>query len=65
MIRRKRRYALRHKRARKEKAIERNERSSKRTPQEQLNLLDHRLGRGIGATRERTKLIRKLHKGTK
>lgn len=59
----KRQYKGRNKRARKERAEGRIELRKNRSPKDQLNLLDRRLGRGIGATRERTKLIKELHTG--
>jgi hypothetical protein len=41
---------------RRERAIERQEARAKRTPQEQLKLLDDRFGEGKGATKERARL---------
>jgi hypothetical protein len=37
-------------------AIENAEARAKRTPKQQLALLDERLGKGVGATRERARL---------
>lgn len=44
------------KQQRKEQAAERMEVRAKRTPQQQIAILDRKLGKGIGAVRERAKL---------
>jgi len=49
-----------NKEARKEYALERTEVSNQRTPEEQLQLLDQKFGKGQGATRERLKLDMKI-----
>ncbi|MCI0563318.1 MAG: hypothetical protein MN733_32990 [Nitrososphaera sp.] len=41
-----------------ETAQKRDEERSQRTPQQQLALLDHRLGTGVGAQRERVRLMK-------
>jgi len=41
----------------KREAIERNTYWKSLSPQEQLNQLDHRLGKNIGAKRQREKLV--------
>jgi hypothetical protein len=43
-------------------AVARNEKN-KRSPQEQLKVLDERLGVGVGAVRERKKLLSKIENG--
>lgn len=48
------------KEARKERALERTEVSSQRTPEEQLQRLDHMFGDGQGAAKERMKLAKKI-----
>jgi hypothetical protein len=45
-----------HFQARKEQASDRRQERDMRTPQQQLALLDHRLGKGIGAVAERKRL---------
>jgi len=44
-------------------AKERTEARSKRTPQQQLDLLDQRLGKGVGAQKERAKLTKLIEQG--
>lgn len=44
----------------KRSALERQEVASKRTPQEQLDRLDQLLGFGLGANKERAKLLKKV-----
>lgn len=46
--------------ARKERALERLETTSIRTPEEQLSLLDLKFGKGLGATKERAKLAKRI-----
>ena len=48
---------------RQREAIERQSRREKRTPQEQLQILDQRLGPGIGAERERARLTSMIEQG--
>lgn len=43
-----------------EQAKERQEARDKRTAQEQLDLLDKRLGKGVGAKRERARLAQEV-----
>lgn len=50
----------RGKEARKERALERLEVSSQRTPEEQLSRLDQMFGEGQGAAKERAKLARRI-----
>jgi len=42
------------------KAKKRKATRSKRTPQQQLDILDQRLGKGVGAVKERLKLEEQL-----
>ena len=48
------------KEARKERAMERLEVTSIRTPEEQLSFLDLKFGKGLRATKERTKLAKRI-----
>jgi len=41
---------------RRKTALERNEARSERSPQQQLAVLDERLGKGVGAEKERARL---------
>ncbi len=45
---------------RRQEAIKRNEERNKRTPQEQMALLDLKLGKGFGAKRERARLEKRM-----
>ena len=61
MARYKREGARKHKwEIRREAAIERQEHWSSLTPQEQLVELDRRLGKGVGAVRQRFKINQRL-----
>ena len=53
-VRRDRRY---------EEAEIRNEERNKRTAKQQLDQLDSRLGKGVGAKKERAKLLKQINKG--
>ena len=48
----------RYRSERKEEAVQRQELRDKRTPQEQLEVLDNKLGVGVGAIKERYRLIK-------
>lgn len=50
---------------RKKNATERQEVSNKRTPQEQLERLDWKLGDGKGAAKERAKLLKRMEDAKK
>lgn len=45
---------------RRKEARERLEEWQNKTPQQQLNALDNRLGKGLGAAKQRTRLTKKL-----
>lgn len=45
-----------------QEAVERNEAWTKLSPQQQLERLDLRLGKGVGATKQRTRLQRLIEK---
>ena len=49
-----------NKEAKKERALERLEVTSIRTPEEQLSRLDMKFGKGLGATKERKKLAKRI-----
>lgn len=51
------------KQARREKAEQRNQEAASRTPTEQLKRLDEKLGKGVGAKKERVRLQNKIDKG--
>ena len=44
-----------------ERVLVRQEERTKRSPEQQLQLLDKRLGKGVGATKERMKLKIQIH----
>lgn len=50
---------------RREDASKRQEARDKRSPQEQIALLDKRLGKGVGAQRERAKLEAQIAESSK
>ena len=52
MSKRGKRWKLRHK-----QALDRQEKRDKRTPQQQIDFLDKKLGPGKGATKERARLL--------
>jgi len=49
-----------NKEAKKERALERLEVTSQRTPEEQTKRLDMKFGKGLGAKKERAKLARRI-----
>lgn len=52
-----RKFFREHVKSRKERAAINREIFSKRTPEQQIKELDRRLGTGVGATKERKKLL--------
>ena len=50
---------------RRKDAVRRDLQAAGRSPKEQLALLDKRLGKGVGATRERAKIAAALEIGNK
>ena len=49
--------------ARSDEAEVRQEARNKRTSQQQLKVLDDKLGKGVGAKKERTRLLKLIEKG--
>lgn len=54
---------MKMKRQRQDEADFRQEQRDKLTPAEQIHILDQRLGKGVGAKKERTKLAKEGKRG--